>query len=79
VFFLIVTIVQVFKTTFRVVHMVYSSRLYPRAEPRGFSLQWIKSIGKICQNQNKEKRTIKCQLLKNSGFCPQRHPNIKAQ
>ncbi len=36
------TIVQVFKTTFRVVHMVYSSRLYPRAEPRGFSLQWIK-------------------------------------
>jgi hypothetical protein len=37
-----VTIVQVFKTTFRVVHMVYSSRLYPRAEPRGFSLQWIK-------------------------------------
>ncbi len=36
------TIVQVFKTTFRVVHVVYSSRLYPRAEPRGFTLQWIK-------------------------------------
>lgn len=36
------TIVQVFKTTFRVVHMVYSSHLYPRAEPRGFTLQWIK-------------------------------------
>ena len=41
------TIVQVFKTTFRVVHMVYSSRLYPRAEPRGFTLQWIKNTIKI--------------------------------
>ncbi|MEQ1370325.1 hypothetical protein ABLT80_15090, partial [Acinetobacter schindleri] len=39
-----VTIVQVFKTTFRVVHVVYSSRLYPRAEPRGFTLQWINQI-----------------------------------
>ncbi|MCU4521593.1 hypothetical protein KTI62_15795, partial [Acinetobacter schindleri] len=44
VFFLIVTIVQVFKTTFRVFHVVYSSRLYPRAEPRDFTLQWIKII-----------------------------------
>lgn len=41
------TIVQVFKTTFRVVHMVYSSHLYPRAEPRGFTLQWINSLTQI--------------------------------
>ncbi len=38
-----VTIVQVFKTTFRVVHMVYSSRYILAPEPRGFTLQWIKN------------------------------------
>ena len=35
------TIVQGFKTTFHVVRMAYTSRLYPRAKPRGFTLQWI--------------------------------------
>ncbi len=40
-------IVQVFKKTFRVVNMVYPSRLYPRAEPRGFTLQWINFLKNI--------------------------------
>ena len=29
--------------------MAYASRLYPRAKPRGFTLQWINDL--ICINQ----------------------------
>ncbi len=27
--------------------MAYASRLYPRAKPRGFTLQWIKNARKL--------------------------------